>query len=320
MNTCAEIRERLSEFIDGALDPEAASALQAHLDSCPSCRLEWSSLQDVSKALGNLEPVNPPDDFFDRLQERIASQSLFKRLFQWLFSPLRIKLPLELATAAAVGVFLFFILTPERAMRQVMAPAPALLSEEAEKAAPAPYRTAPERKREKKAVPVGGDLLKDASEKGQEPLEIVIRMEAPVKASGKTSGKEAPMTPQASFQSAPVKSFDPPPAPAAKETAVRFAQKKKDEGAQRHSPEETLGSRETAEAQVVGRIVQAGGRVVESFEKDKEKILVCRIPEESLGGFQEGLKSLKAVVSFPEIASLPSSSFIEIRVRILFGD
>jgi anti-sigma factor RsiW len=47
---CAEVKERIVDFLYDELSPEARSALAQHLDACPACKAEVASFQ---KALGN---------------------------------------------------------------------------------------------------------------------------------------------------------------------------------------------------------------------------------------------------------------------------
>ncbi len=61
MNTCQEINERLSLFIDGALDPRDRAAVAAHLDTCEACRGVVRDLERVRAAARQLGPIAPPD-------------------------------------------------------------------------------------------------------------------------------------------------------------------------------------------------------------------------------------------------------------------
>jgi hypothetical protein len=116
---CAEIEKFLSEYIDGFLDRETRDLVENHLRTCKACREELASLRAVVKELGSLEPVEAPADFLDKVHERIEQPSRFSKILRGLFVPTRIKIPFQLATAAATAVLvfsLFNLMQPEKQM------------------------------------------------------------------------------------------------------------------------------------------------------------------------------------------------------------
>ena len=52
--TCRSIRSKLSAYIDGGLEPAAARATGAHLETCAACRGDLASLQEAMDALAEL--------------------------------------------------------------------------------------------------------------------------------------------------------------------------------------------------------------------------------------------------------------------------
>lgn len=56
---CAEVERRLWEYLDGALPPEEAGAIRAHLGRCggcgPACRCCTSFLALVARALASTD-------------------------------------------------------------------------------------------------------------------------------------------------------------------------------------------------------------------------------------------------------------------------
>jgi hypothetical protein len=111
---CAEIRPRLSEYLDGILDHQTKGLVRKHLSECVACSEALESLQTLVQELGNLRPVKPPDDFLEQLHGRMAKRSGLRVLRKMLFVPFQVKIPLQFATAAAMGVLIFFIIrTPE---------------------------------------------------------------------------------------------------------------------------------------------------------------------------------------------------------------
>ncbi len=107
---CSEIRKLLSEYADDRLDDETRGLVEAHLAVCPECGRVHEFLEKLDREFAALEPVKAPDDFLDQLHERMASGFSFGNFFRKLFVPFKIKIPLQFAAAAAMGVFIFVII------------------------------------------------------------------------------------------------------------------------------------------------------------------------------------------------------------------
>ena len=58
---CDDWRPLLSALVDGELSEQSQAALQSHVDACPACRDELSSVQEVARALA---VRTEPDPFF----------------------------------------------------------------------------------------------------------------------------------------------------------------------------------------------------------------------------------------------------------------
>lgn len=106
---CARIKDLLSEYIDGALDAHTQALIDEHLLTCPNCKKEVVSLKALVKELGSLESVKAPDDFLEKLHERMKPRITLKKIMLVLFIPWRIKIPLEFASAMAMAVLIFSI-------------------------------------------------------------------------------------------------------------------------------------------------------------------------------------------------------------------
>lgn len=120
---CGEIGELLSEYIDDVLDPETKSVVDEHLSTCKDCQEELASLKVLVRDLGSLEPVEPPKDFLDQLHERLEKRPRFSEILRTLFVPMRIKIPLEFAGAAAVAILVFsFLYTQQDQLKRAEAP------------------------------------------------------------------------------------------------------------------------------------------------------------------------------------------------------
>jgi hypothetical protein len=67
--------DELAEFDEGLLDPERASEVQAHLDSCAECRALLASITSTRELLANLPEEEMPADVIARLDRALAEDS-----------------------------------------------------------------------------------------------------------------------------------------------------------------------------------------------------------------------------------------------------
>jgi hypothetical protein len=107
---CLRAKELLSEYLDGVLDTQSAAQLEMHLSRCTGCRQQLDALKALVSELNRLEPVKSPHDFLDQIHERLEPRSWFDTIVRKLFFPLRIKIPLELATAAVMAVLIIGVI------------------------------------------------------------------------------------------------------------------------------------------------------------------------------------------------------------------
>ena len=129
---CSEVSPWLSEYVDDLLAPAARKLVEEHVATCEGCAAELASLKAYLRAMAGMEKVSAPPDFLatvhERIEqtsslkaksqepraknqpvhERIEQASPFHRLTRWLFYPLRIKLPMELAGIALATLLLVF--------------------------------------------------------------------------------------------------------------------------------------------------------------------------------------------------------------------
>ena len=74
MMTCNEALELLSAQLDGALTPDEAQALKAHLETCPECRAIQKELAAIDRALPELEQ-EPPRLLHDAVMQEIRRET-----------------------------------------------------------------------------------------------------------------------------------------------------------------------------------------------------------------------------------------------------
>jgi hypothetical protein len=111
---CEDVRAILSEYMDDVLDPDKKALVEKHLHACRACETELASLRAVAMELGSMKPVEPPKDFLDQLHRRMGQRSRLSRVLAWFFYPLRIKIPLQFAGAAAVAVLVLLVIRDQQ--------------------------------------------------------------------------------------------------------------------------------------------------------------------------------------------------------------
>ena len=116
---CAGIKELLSEYVDGVLDAQTQADIKEHIATCTGCQKEIKELKALVEDLGSLEQAKAPDDFIDRLHERIEPRFGFGKIINALFVPMRIKIPMQLVTATATAVLVFSIIHLPQPEKQV---------------------------------------------------------------------------------------------------------------------------------------------------------------------------------------------------------
>ena len=59
---CRHVREQMSDYIDAALDPTTAGAVERHARWCPNCR---RMLANLTRTVAGLGALRSPDDHGD---------------------------------------------------------------------------------------------------------------------------------------------------------------------------------------------------------------------------------------------------------------
>ncbi|MGD8538033.1 MAG: zf-HC2 domain-containing protein [Candidatus Aminicenantes bacterium] len=103
------VRDKLSVYIDGRLSEKEVSAVKDHLDLCPECRKDYEEMVKIIGHMNQMERLETPDAFVEKVHTRIDKRSSLQRLVKGLFYPLKIKVPLELAGVAAAALLVIYI-------------------------------------------------------------------------------------------------------------------------------------------------------------------------------------------------------------------
>ena len=108
----AELRRKLSDYLDNAVSAGERQEIEEHLDGCPRCREALAELELVVGAIRDIPPVEPPPWLTTRIMARVreeaASRPGFLRRF---FYPLHIKIPLEAAVLVCLCVTGYYLAT-----------------------------------------------------------------------------------------------------------------------------------------------------------------------------------------------------------------
>ena len=106
---CDEVKELLSEYMDDTLDSKTKVLVHEHVLACRGCKEVLALLRSLVGKLGSLEPLKAPDDFLDRLHERIEKRWTFTEFMRKLFVPMQIKIPMQFAALTAVALLVFAV-------------------------------------------------------------------------------------------------------------------------------------------------------------------------------------------------------------------
>lgn len=121
---CVQTRELFSEYLDRRLAAWQSTAVEEHVGSCPDCRGELEALQKTVSLLGTLDEIEPSGDFIGEVERKIARGERWRRVWGWLFEPVKIKVPLEVTALAILSVMAYQLAkSPELSSeRQSLAP------------------------------------------------------------------------------------------------------------------------------------------------------------------------------------------------------
>jgi len=106
---CSDYSEQISLYLDGLLDQEQVTRLQAHLAHCEACRAEWEAVHWLSSILEAEPAAAPAPDFAARGNLRLQRRETRRRRVRGGIGVLLGSVGLWGAAAVAVA-FLFVVL------------------------------------------------------------------------------------------------------------------------------------------------------------------------------------------------------------------
>jgi len=124
---CNDIQEKLSAYIDGDISSEERMLIDKHLKSCQQCNETLAEMKKTTEYVRNLGDIEPPAWLTQKIMTKIRSEAgREKSIWQKLFYPLYIKLPVEAAVAVLLAVTTIYIF---KTMQPEMKPAKAPVEE-----------------------------------------------------------------------------------------------------------------------------------------------------------------------------------------------
>ena len=102
----------IPDYVRGLLSAADAKEVEAALECSPEIYPEFEAAQSYYSALNQIPEVKAPTGFIDRVNSSIDHKPLWPRVRGFLFEPLFIKLPLELAGLAACLVVALIVFNP----------------------------------------------------------------------------------------------------------------------------------------------------------------------------------------------------------------
>ena len=148
--TCKEIEDLLPGMIDGALPETEKKRIEAHLETCASCRKAFADLRMSDERVKSLEEVEPPPWLKTRVMARVREEAEQKEGFlRKFFYPLHIKVPIQALATVLIAVVAWNVYkTGEPEFRQMAPPSTAVQEAPQAQAPPEPGPAAGTAKRD----------------------------------------------------------------------------------------------------------------------------------------------------------------------------
>src|SRR5215831_18242189 len=106
---CAEVQKYLSDFLEKSLDDERVRAIEDHLATCSLCSEELAGMAECQKLVSGLPIVESPLGFTNRVMARVREAAHPPSLWERLFLPFRIKIPLHATAVVLIALLAGYI-------------------------------------------------------------------------------------------------------------------------------------------------------------------------------------------------------------------
>ncbi len=107
---CDQARQAFSDLYDETLSGPPLVTITQHVATCQECRAEWIEFRTAMQAVSDLGGADPSLGFATRVRRRIEMTPRWQRALNWLFFPLRVKVPIQalaLLMVAFAGLLLY---------------------------------------------------------------------------------------------------------------------------------------------------------------------------------------------------------------------
>jgi hypothetical protein len=119
---CEDVQKYLSDLLDKSLDVERVQEIGYHLAACSLCSEEMASLTECQRLVSGLPAVEPPVGFTNRVMAEVREAANPTSLWERLFLPLRIKIPLQATAVVLIAVLAAYIYQKEPLQRKSLVP------------------------------------------------------------------------------------------------------------------------------------------------------------------------------------------------------
>ena len=106
---CEEIGLHLSEFLDQTLETGYLRNVREHLADWRHCNEEFAGLAECRRLVSSLPEVEPPAGLVTRVMADVREAAHRPGIFQRLFSPIRLTMPLQAAAVVLIGILSVYL-------------------------------------------------------------------------------------------------------------------------------------------------------------------------------------------------------------------
>jgi Putative zinc-finger len=342
---CHETRERLSDLLDEALAAPERAEVGAHLAGCADCRRELDRLRATVSLLSRVERPRAPVGFADRVTARARPVPWYHRLGRWLFLPLNIKLPAQVAAMLVIALLGVYLLqrTPELRDAARLEPGSPAFRSEPSGAIPAASIPPPaQRQKDLKAGKVDSGNVSAPAPRAARETESTVRdqrrLDSPPTAPPSTQALKLEVKKEAEAdrlreEGAPASQAAPaprvaksiPPSPAVPRAEVRAKRRDTAEGqsgAIAPAPPAMAAKRQSTVSSVLGRLnvksrpaaeqgladllARLGGNETGRRQEMGATVVEVLVPETRYADFLSGLATLGAFTPENQPVALPT--------------
>jgi len=105
---CKDVRNLISDYVDGSLHGAAEAELESHIDECPACRSELHEMAELMASLASMGGEKSPVDLWGGVRAKITSAEPARRSWWvWVTRPL-----VAVPAAGLVALFAIALIRP----------------------------------------------------------------------------------------------------------------------------------------------------------------------------------------------------------------